>query len=111
MNDMPKSEGKREFTIKGWLYDSVTLTWREGTLICDRPEILPMIEERIRKLEEIKAFILCPETRLFYTENYLAEPFSAYLVLKHILDIVYEAPDKNDILSITRLPARMSLPC
>ncbi|WP_124726690.1 hypothetical protein [Staphylospora marina] len=108
---MPKSEDAREFVIKGWLYEPVTLIWREGTLSSDNPEILASVKEKIRKLEEIGAFFLCPETRLCYTENYLADPFSAYLVLKHVLEVVHEAPDKAEVLAMSRLPAAKSLPC
>ncbi|MFC7439724.1 hypothetical protein [Laceyella putida] len=91
----------REFTIKGWLFDHITLTWREGELIADKPDILQVIKNRVKQLEELKAFILCPETRRFYMENYLAEPLSAYLVLKHILDTIYEGPDKKELLRIS----------
>lgn len=91
---------KMEFTIKGFLYDHITLTWKDGKLSSDQPELLRLIKKRIQQLEEVKAFILCPETRLFYTENYLKEPFSAFLVLKHILDVIYEAPEKKELLPV-----------
>lgn len=87
-----------EFMIKGWLYDNITLTWKDGELTGDQPEVLNIIKKRINKLEELKAILLCPETQLFYTENYLKEPFSAYLVLKHLLDVIYEEPDKKELL-------------
>lgn len=87
--------------MKGWLFDHITLTWREGELTADKPDILQVIIQRVKQLEELKAFILCPETHRFYMGNYLAEPLSAYLVLKHILDSVYEGPDKRDLVRIS----------
>jgi hypothetical protein len=89
---------KKEFTIKGWLYGPVSVTWKNGTLSCEPPEMLETIQRQIEKLEEINAFFLCPETGLIFSENYLAEPFSAYLVLKHLLETVYEAPDKHELI-------------
>jgi len=102
-------QAERKFTIKGWLYDHITLTWKNGKLLSDRPDIQKIIEERIQQLEEIQAFVLCPDTRIFYTENYLKEPLSAYLVLKHILDVVYEAPDKKEVLRLSQ-PVAAYLP-
>jgi hypothetical protein len=61
----------------------------------DKPDILEIIHNRIATLEEIKAFILCPKTGLFFTENYLRDPYAAYLVLKHLLEVVFEEPDPN----------------
>ncbi|SEN50691.1 hypothetical protein [Lihuaxuella thermophila] len=94
-----------EFMIKGWLYDHITLIWKDGELTGDQPEVLRIIKKRINKLEELKAILLCPETHLCYTENYLKEPFSAYLVLKHLLDVIYEEPDKKELLAHALLPA------
>lgn len=98
----------REFTIKGWLYERVTLTWKEGELFSDCPEVLEVIKQRIQHLEELKAFIFCPETKLFFTENYLEKPYSAYLVLKHVLEEIYEIPDKEEILDLNNQPTSSS---
>ncbi|MBA4493766.1 hypothetical protein ACFO25_05160 [Paenactinomyces guangxiensis] len=98
---MSVKQTKVEFTIKGWLYDHVTLKWKDGQLMSDQTEVLQVIKKRIQELEESKAFIQCPETGLFYTDNYLKEPFCAYLVLKHILDVIYEEPDKKELLPVS----------
>ncbi len=90
----------REFTIEGWLYEHITITWKEGKLYSDCPEVLEVINRQIQQLEKLRAFIFCPETKLFFTENYLQKPYSAYLVLKHILDEVYELPAKEEILAL-----------
>lgn len=90
-----------EFTMRGWLYDHITLTWKNGKLLSDRPEIQEIIEERIQQLEALQAFVLCPDTKKVYTGNYLKHPLSAYLVLKHILEVVYEAPEKKDVLRLS----------
>ncbi|MBH8600862.1 hypothetical protein [Thermoactinomyces sp. CICC 23799] len=95
----------RQFTIKGWLYEHITLTWKEGELFSDCPEVLEVIKKRIEELEELKAFIFCPETKRFFTENYLKKPYSAYLVLKHVLEEVYELPDKEEVLRLEDQPS------
>lgn len=90
-----------EFTMKGWLYDHITLTWKNGKLLSDRPDIQEIIEDRIQQLEKLPAFVICPDTNKVYTGNYLKHPVSAYLVLKNILEVVYEAPDNKDVLRLS----------
>jgi hypothetical protein len=87
-----------EFTIKGWLYDHITLTWKNGELMADNAEVLQFIHTQIQLLEETETFIFCPNTRLFFTKNFLQQPLSAYLVLKHLLKRMDEAPDEREFL-------------
>ncbi|MBD1373614.1 hypothetical protein IC620_14800 [Hazenella sp. IB182357] len=93
-----------KFTIKGWLYDHVTLYWENGQLTSDRADILQVVFRRIDEIEASEAFLLCPKTHLFFTSNYLDEGYSAYLVLKHILEFVSEEPNPEELLYELSLP-------
>jgi hypothetical protein len=89
-----------EFTIKGWLYDHITLTWKNGQLTADNFGVLQFIHQQIQILEKAETLVFCPNTHSFFTENFLQQPLSAYLVVKHILEKIYEAPDERDLLPI-----------
>ncbi|TCS96889.1 hypothetical protein [Hazenella coriacea] len=97
---MANKQTQMEFTIKGWLYDHITLTWKNGKLFGDHPEILEIIQTRVQQLEKVKAMILCKETHQYFTENYLQQPLSAFIVIQNILEEIYESPSLRDILQL-----------
>jgi hypothetical protein len=99
---------KMEFTIRGWLYGHIALTWKNGELTADNTQLLQLIHQRIQQLEETETFVFCANTRLFFTKNFLQQPLSAYLVIKHILQEIDEALDEREMFP-THLRSQMPL--
>jgi hypothetical protein len=97
-----------EFTIRGWLYGPIALTWKDGKLTADNTQLLQLIHQRIQQLEKTETFVFCSNTRLFFTKNFLQQPLSAYLVIKHILQEIDEAPDEREMFP-THLRSPMPL--
>lgn len=84
------------FSITGWLGVKVTLTWEDGKLVSDSP-LLPVIQQIIEDYEK-SGYVLQEHTGgVPFEQDVLAHPYSAYLILTHILSDIEEAPNPDDL--------------